>query len=141
MSEPIKHLWEYEHPYAATPGNFYMAGEERRYASLAEWAAWNMTNEGQRDPTLNHIWRWDWEITYDKAPGDARHEYTREVHTLHLFWVALRKARLFSHHIAVTPDDEPAVRELLQQHAEVVRRYWLPFLEGTTVTPSTASGA
>lgn len=127
-----KHLWEYDHPYYATPGCYYVGGHKWDEVH-AEWDSWAEFHEawGNNDADLNLLYRWDWdrpdaddyvfEIEDDpsfEVPGDA----------LRLFFMLQRKARPFSHDIAVSESDEPAVRAYLEERSKTIRAIWEPML-------------
>lgn len=128
MSE-AKRLWECNHPYYATEGCYFVAGN--RWGDVhAEWDSWADFYEewGNSDPDLNLLYRWDWnrpdpadyEPFGEEVPGDY----------LQLFYMMQRKARPFSHNIQVTEADEPAVRAFLAERARTVRAIWEPIIEG-----------
>jgi hypothetical protein len=145
------HLWEIDHPYYATEGNFYANGMHGTYTSWAEFAqpskgvSFNvlfMQPEDARGPNLlydfdddlNYLWRWDWQRS---DPADYEYELAEDPtfeppgDRLLLFFMQQRKARCNSAEIKVTEADEPAVREWLTAKARHVALTWEPFLEVT----------
>jgi hypothetical protein len=111
------HLWEHEHPYYCAEGNWFKNGEHTCWPS---WAAFVASGWTRNDPELNLVWRWDWPMDCDDEdeptdkPGDR----------LLLFVMLQRKAYNFSHEVAVTPNDEPAIRAYLARSAAVIAKLW-----------------
>ena len=129
MSDDIKHLWEYDHPYYCNEGN-YLASPVN-HAHLECWQkydSWKAFFEdwGGTDPDLNLVFRWDWHAWHleypEDYPGSEKHELT-------LFFMLQRKAFNKSVTVAVTEADEPAIREWLRQRAKTVAAIWEPLLE------------
>lgn len=102
------HLWEYDHPYYCAEGNYFKAGQHAHFESWQEFASDTDFASGDRD--MNLLIRWDWH-----APGE-----------LVLHFVLQRKALLCSVGIAVIEDDEPAIREFLQQCGKTIAAIWEP---------------
>ena len=126
MSDDIKHLWEYDHPYYCNEGNYLARPLEhpdcwQRYDSWQEFhAEW-----GDTDPDLNLVFRWDWRAWHLEWPEDYP---DTENHVLMLFFMLQRKAFNKSIEITVTEADEPAVREWLQKRAETMAAIWQPLI-------------
>jgi hypothetical protein len=108
------HLWEANHPYYASEGNYYRNGEHYRASS---WMGF-MEEMGDADEDYNLLYRWDWRQDDDAPPGTG---------SLLLFYMAQRKARCFSYEVAVTAHDEVGVREWLQKKWAHLQRVWAPF--------------
>lgn len=124
----IKHLWEYDHPYYCEEGN-YLASPVK-HANLdcwAEYESWQAFFEdwGDTDPDLNLVFRWDWHAWHLECPEDE----PEPRHELKVFFMLQRKAFNKSVTIAVTEDDELAVREWLQERAQTMAAIWEPFLQ------------
>lgn len=109
------HLWEHDHPYCAEEENFYHRGCNHRHASWADF----IDGDPYADFDLNLLFRWDWHVW-----DDAGHE-------LSLFWMLQRKGIYQSDTIAVTPDDEPAIRAWLEPRWQHMRTLWAPFSEAS----------
>jgi len=139
------HLWEIDHPYYCSEGNFYKNGCHTRFGSWEEFAS--PTTFGPAgfggnvlydwDDDLNFLFRWDWKKAdpddYFLSPGDdddetAAFEEAAKADTLMLFFMAQRKGRNMSAEVAVTEADEPAVRAWLETKAEYMRKVWEPLL-------------
>jgi hypothetical protein len=123
-------LWEVDHPYYCTEGNYFKNGQHLTYASWTEFhAEW-----GHLDDNLNVVFRWDWKTP---DPTDYDEDEGEEVPpvTLNLYWVLQRKAILRSTECPVTEADEPAIREWLTRKANYVRAIWEPLLDAPT-TPA-----
>lgn len=118
MSEP--HLWEVDHPYYCTEGNFHRNGQHLRHESWAEF----MATWGDNDPDYNLLFRWDWQSWRRHRDPVLRDESADD--ELELFFVLQRKADLWSHSVAVTDEDEPAVREWLVERAKTMTALWEP---------------
>lgn len=108
-------LWEIDHPYYASEGNYYKAGLHNHFANWDAFAA-STFFDGDRD--LNLVYRWDW-----RKPG--HHEWDG-AETLLLFFVIQRKAVCCSAEIPVTAADEPRVRWFLEDCAQTLRQIWEP---------------
>lgn len=111
----VGHLWEFEHPYYCTEGNFYQNGCHDEYYS---WAAF-MADWGDVDFDYNLPWRWDWQSPTEEFPDQE--------HRLDVFWMLQRKAICRSTSVKVSPEDEPAVREWLAERWEGIKSIWAPF--------------
>jgi hypothetical protein len=119
------HLWEIDHPYYCTEGNYFVPGTRwnevhNSYDSWTEFHdAW-----GDADPDYNLVFRWDWQRP---DPSDFE-PYGEQVppDTLQVFWVLQRKAILRSTECVVTEADEPAVREWLAERAKTITAIWHP---------------
>lgn len=128
MSTP--HLWEIDHPYYCTEGNYYASPLEGLHEAFESWAdfieAW-----GDTDPDLNLVFRWDWKRADpdDYEPDDDGVTRIPE-DTLFVYWVLQRKAILRSTECAVTEADEPAVREWLTERAKTITAIWEPLIPG-----------
>lgn len=113
-----KKLWEVDHPYYCSEGNYLRNGCHFEYESwedfLYEW--------GDSDPDLNLVFRWDWREGKDwEVPeGEGR---------LLIYIFLQRKAHHVSTETIVSRDDEPAIRKWLEARAERIRQIWDPFLE------------
>lgn len=120
-----QHLWEIDHPYYCTEGNYYENGLHQAYDS---WQAF-YEDWGHNDPDLNLVFRWDWdrpdpsdyEPYGETVPGD----------TLKVFWVLQRKAILRSTECVIAEADEPAVRAWLAERAKTIAAIWQPILPRT----------
>ncbi len=110
------HLWEPDHPYYCAEGNFYKRGCH----NLCE--SWEEFHDMVKDwnPDLNLLFRWDWFVPQDVPPGEDGRQ------RLLTFWVGQRKAALYSWECPVTPADEPAVREWLEERARTIAALWAP---------------
>lgn len=113
-----RHLWEYEHPYYCNEGNFYQRGCHATFDSWADFIA----AEGDADPDLNLVFRWDWK---QGANQD----------TLLLFYMGQRKALCRSVGVRVWKDDEPAIREWLIGCANHMRKLWEPLIPSLEELP------
>lgn len=126
------HLWEYGHPYYASSGCYFVPGN--RWDEVhSVWESWKDFYEawGNNDPDLNLLYRWDW-----RRPDPDDYEFELEENpdfempgdTLRLYFMLQRKAKPFSHEVAVTEADEPAVREWLTERAKTIQAIWEPIL-------------
>lgn len=134
------HLWEIDHPYYCTEGNYYKNGLHEKFGSWDQFAQpFTFSNDGTAtgnmlydfDDDWNFLYRWDW-----RRPDPDDYKYEREENpefempgdTLQLYFMAQRKARCFSAEVSVTEADEPAVRAWLTKKAEHMRKVWEPLL-------------
>ena len=140
-----KHLWEFDHPYYCSEGNYYKNGLNTLFES---WEAFAQPSKGRSfndewnllydfDDDLNLLFRWDWKkadpSNYWIVPGDPDDETeafaeAQKTDTLQLFFILQRKAYNISAEVIVTEADEPAVREWLTTKAAHMRRLWEPLL-------------
>ncbi|MDT0306155.1 hypothetical protein RM780_04155 [Streptomyces sp. DSM 44917] len=121
MASGTPRLWETDHPYYCTEGNYYARPVDGLHTLYDSWAAFH-AEWGDLDPDLNLVFRWDWhrpDPDGDEVPPD----------TLKVFWVLQRKAILRSTECVVTEADEPAVRAWLAERARTVRAIWEPLLD------------
>ena len=112
----MQHLWEVDHSYYMTEGNYYSNDchtEFKKWTDfLAEW--------GDADFDMNYVVRWDW--IEDAEPID---DYDREGRLLIQF-VGQRKARLLSTETAVCRADEKGVFAFLNPRFDYAMKLWLP---------------
>ncbi|ARF75704.1 hypothetical protein B7C62_28190 [Kitasatospora albolonga] len=125
MTAIVVPLWETDHPYYCTEGNYYARPVDGLHTEYPSWAAF-FAEWGGLDPDLNLVFRWDW-----KRSDPADYEpYDEPVppDTLAVFWVLQRKAILRSTECVVTEADEPAVRAWLTECAAHMGLLWEPLL-------------
>lgn len=105
-----KRLWEYEHSYYMSEGNFYSNDSTYEFDDwedfLSEWGE-------DTDIDYNRIHRWDFHL--DEDTGER---------TLEIYYVLQRKAILLSCHVTIQEKDEEAIREFLKPHGEYNRKLW-----------------
>lgn len=100
-----------DHPYYATHGNYY---SNECYAEYEGWDDF-LESEGDSDPDLNLVYRWDWH-------GNQ----------LSIFYVGQRKALHRSALVSVDSTDEPRIREWLELRWETIVRNWWPISKDDT---------
>jgi len=127
MPNDDKHLWEYDHPYYCSEGN-YLAKPLEHPDCWEHCDSWQdfIENWGDSDPDLNLVFRWDWHAWHLEHPEDYP---DTEKHVLMVFFMLQRKAFNKSVEVAVTPADEPAVRDWLQQRAKTIASIWQPLIK------------
>ncbi|MEU7318333.1 hypothetical protein [Streptomyces sp. NPDC007083] len=119
-------LWQTDHPYYCTNGNYFVSGLRRDevHTSYDSWAEF-LSEWGDADHDMNLVFRWDWKredrdnLLDGEEPGPDR---------LFVFWVLQRKAILRSTECTVTEADEPAARAWLASRAKMIAAIWTPFL-------------
>jgi hypothetical protein len=121
MTENIRHLWEYDHPYYCQEGNYFKVGQHTLFESWEEFATTTSFFSGDRDQNL--LIRWDWNSWRRHPDPDLRSDSPDE---LLLHFVLQRKALLCSAGIAVTDDDEPQVRQFLEECGKTIAAIWEP---------------
>lgn len=113
-------LWECDHPYYCEEGNYFKAGQHTPFSSWEDFATTQFFS-GDRDQNL--LIRWDWQSWRRHPDPSLRCDDPDE---LVLHFVLQRKALLCSVSITVTDDDEPAVREFLQECGKTIAAIWEP---------------
>lgn len=115
----MKHLWEAEHPYCAETGNYYATGCHYEYESWLDFLR-DMESELPLDENLNlnMVYRWDW------IPKSDNPEDEQPFDELRLYVIHQRKARNVSFSIAVTPEDEPEIKEYLKIRFDYLMKVW-----------------
>ena len=119
----MAHLWEAQHPYYATEGNYYSNDCIARFDS---WDEFKTDGSWDSDEDMNLVYRWDWTkpdpADYNGVDGDVM----PETDTLNIFFVGQRKAIHRSEHITITEADEPEVRAWLTERAKTIAAIWAP---------------
>ena len=120
----MTHLWEIDHPYYASQGNYYARPDEGLHAEFSSWAEF-YEDQGDADLDMNLVYRWDWTVP---DPDDYEDGEELPPETLDLFYVGQRKALLRSVSVEVQREDEPGIREWLVVRTEHMRKIWEPLL-------------
>lgn len=115
MSESTPHLWEVEHDYYCTEGDYHQRGMFAEYRTWGDFIA----SEGDNDLDMNLLLRWDWNKPEAGVMG-----------SLELYFCLQRKAAQRSVHIPVHPDEEPLVLAYLQERFEHLLKLWQPLTPG-----------
>ena len=140
----VLHLWEIDHPYYCSEGNYYARPGQGQHGVFESWADFaspsgfaGMLTIGNLlydfDDELNFLWRWDWKRS---DPSDYAYEIEDDPDfeipgdSLCLYFMFQRKACNGSAEVAVTEADEPAVRAWLTKRAAKMRLTWAPLLDG-----------
>lgn len=118
-----KHLWDVDHPFHATEGNFHATGYNNEFDTWAEF----MEDMGNLDLDMNLVYRWDWNRV-DPDDYDGVTYFMPETDTLQLFYIMQRKACPLSAAVQVTRDQEDEIRAWLTVRAEHLRSVWEPLL-------------
>jgi hypothetical protein len=123
-AEEIAHLWEADHPYYMTEGNYYENGCHTTYPTLDAF----LDDWSKADRDLNWIVRWDWLEGEDWGAGEYRgDDYYRNGRLL-IQMIGQRKARLWSLEVAVCRADEARVLEYLRPFASLMAETWAPLI-------------
>jgi len=128
-----KRLWEVNHPYYCTEGNYYVGGNRWSdvHTEFGSWAEF-YSEWGTGDEDYNAIFRWDWIVP---DPADYGTDVGLPPEKLTIFWVLQRKAILRSTTCVVTRDIEPQIREWLAKRATHTRALWEPLLDVEGAAP------
>lgn len=119
-AEPVApHLWEIDHPYYCSDQNFF---RNDRHVHNDSWAEF-MQGWGHSDPDMNLLFRWDWKSWRHHPDPDLRSDSPDE---LDLFFLLQRKGDFWAVSVAVTDEDEAAVREWLTERARTITAIWEP---------------
>lgn len=113
----MKSLFEYQHPYYMTEGNYFASSRDGCHFNfktledfLAEW--------GEADLDYNRVHRWD--LSEDTDENDQ----PLGTWTFKVYYVLQRKANLISCHVTVNKQDEDQIKEFLKPHAEANAKLW-----------------
>ena len=115
-----KPLWEEEHPYYATEGNYHANGWHTEYETWQQF----VDAEGDADPDLNFVYRWDWREGEDWGHQDFNGDTRHRSGALMLYFVLQRKAATRSVEVSVCRDDEPEVRRWLEGRWRRMQAVW-----------------
>ncbi len=121
----MKHLWEVDHPYYCSEGNFY---SHEPYAWHDCWDDFGMVDS---DPELNLLFRWDWTPPTEEdceTIAFSEDESVKES-TLQLFFVMQRKGIFCCREIKVARSEEPKIRDWLQSRLPHLLALWEPLIE------------
>lgn len=115
-------LWESDHPYYMTEGNYFSRDCHTEWESLELF----LEEFGDADIDYNLVVRWDWKEGGDWDLADYNGSDTDRIARLMIQMVHQRKAILASHEIKVCRNDEPAAVEYLGKHAKRLALNWHP---------------
>ncbi len=113
-------LWEADHPYYCNEGNYFASGNDQPVQVYESWTDF-FTEEGDSDPDMNLLFRFDWR----KADPDEE-KWGNKVDTLLLFWIGQRKGLYRWTEVHVKDDDEEAVKSWLQSRFNYLKSIWHP---------------
>jgi hypothetical protein len=125
VSVVVGHLWDVDHPYYGTEGNWFAApaSQDPCHYTFDSWADFKTDGIYDADRDMNLVYRWDWVkadpedlVTIIDLPGDV----------LQLFIMGQRKAKAWSTFVGVSEADEPEVREWLAVCAKTMAAMWAP---------------
>ena len=117
----MKRLWEIDHSYYCSEGNYYNNDCHTEYKSFADFLA----DYGDADMDMNMVFRWDWK---ESDPETGENNFNGDVNyrngKLFLYVVGQRKALLTSKEIEVCRADEAEVIKYLKPRQEYMRALW-----------------
>lgn len=116
----MKHLWEVSHPYYCNEGNYFASGNDQPHCKYESWASF-FEEEGNSDPDMNLLFRWDW-----READPEEKNWGNKAETLLLFWMGQRKGLYRWTEVVVSKDDEPAVRAWLTGRLKYLQSLWEP---------------
>ena len=116
------HLWEADHPYYCSEGNYY---SNEPYAKHSTWPAF-LENFKDSDIDMNLIFRFDWREGEDWGLGKFNGDPYYRNGNLQIFFVFQRKGIFACHEISVCRADEPSVIEFLKPRWQHMRELWAP---------------
>jgi hypothetical protein len=117
-------LFESDHPYYMTEGNYYSNNCHTEWECLDLF----LSEYGDADVDRNLVVRWDWREGEDWDLAAHNGSDTDRIARLVVQIIHQRKARLVSHEIKVCRADEPEARAFLLKHAERLAENWSPLL-------------
>lgn len=112
-ADAVAQLWEVKHPYYCNEAT-WNENYHYRHASADAF----LETFGGSDADLNYVVRWDWLTSEDGSQ------------TFYVYEVRQRKGFLSSHEFPVTHDDEPKLRDWLEQRWQTVLNNWRPIHNG-----------
>ena len=115
-------LWEVKHPYYCSESNYFDRGYSSQYNSWEEF----LELEGDNDPDLNFVFRWDWK-TYNAPDSDEYDPDEPETNEFQVCYVLQRKGIYRPVTVKVNREDEPKIREWLKSKMELMKEVWEPF--------------
>lgn len=125
MSEQ-KHLWEVDHPYYCTEGNYFSTQE--RHQTIFRFKSWGefLAEMRDADPDYNLIFRWDWREGRDhelaEYNGDDNYRHAEFV----MFVMHQRKGYHSTSIVEVCRADEPQIIEFLRPRFAHLLKLWEP---------------
>lgn len=125
-----KRLWEINHPYYMTSGNYFEAGWHREFKTLDDF----LSEFDDADLDYNWVVRWDWLEGEDWGAGEYRGDDYYRNGRLMIQMIGQRKALMQSFEVAVCRADEPRVREYLNKYWTYMQEMWAPF---SALSPNT----
>jgi len=120
----MTHLWEAKHSYYCNEGNYFS-----RESVASHYDTWDefMDENGDCDPDMNLLFRWDWDETDEETCESTFRGNTAERNgALKLFWMGQRKGLYRYTIVKVSRDDESAVAAFLQERFEHLVELWEP---------------
>ncbi len=135
----MKHLWEIDHPYYGTTGNYY---SNECHAEFKSWAAF-IAEHGDADLDMNLIYRFDWKEGEDHGLQEFNGDLYYRNGEVELFYMGQRKALARSVTVSVCRADEPEVIKFLKPRWEHVRKLWeglSDFIPVLGADPATVQG-
>lgn len=131
----MSHLWEVDHSYYCSEGNYFSNDCTASYKSLSEF----LEAEGSSDLDMNLVFRWDWREGPAWGAGDYAGDDNYRNGLLNVFIVGQRKGLFRSATVQVCRADEDAVRGFLAPRLAHLLALWAP-LDLDTTGPSTVPG-
>src|SRR5262245_59830993 len=116
----MSELWEGKHPYYCNDGNYYAPGNDQPVCRYESWKDF-FQSEGDSDPDMNLLFRWDW-----READPEGNEWGNERDTLMLFWMGQRKGLYRWTEVTVEKADAPAVRDWLKTRWQHLATLWAP---------------
>jgi hypothetical protein len=121
-----KHLWEVDHRYYCSEGNYFTAESvESYFKSFAEF----MEDSGDSDMDYNLLFRWDWLEHDDSGSNNFNGDNYYRNGRLKLFWMGQRKGLYRYSVVEVCRADEPAVIEFLSPRLAHLMSLWSPLTD------------
>jgi hypothetical protein len=125
-------LWEADHPYYCSEASYYVGGRPEPSPwgepgvpyDHVEFDSWAEFGWKDADPDYNLLFRWDWNVC-SAAEDEDEEDLPRE--RLVLFWMLQRKGRFMITSFPVRRDEEPEIREWLDERFRHLLKVWSPF--------------
>ncbi|WP_454695714.1 hypothetical protein [Achromobacter aegrifaciens] len=131
-----KHLWEVDHSYYCTEGQFFTT--QVNHQTIWPFSSWAdfIAEMGDADLDYNMLFRWDWDEQDDDGNPTFNGDPYYRNGKLKLFFMVQRKGFHSCSIVDVCRADEPAVIQYLQPRLAHLVSLWEPLAAQPTTKES-----